>query len=119
MSGIIFFRTQNLKDCVSFYTKKLGMEIWLDQEACIILEKGNLLLGFCQADEPETSGMITFFYETKEEVDKIFLQFKQESITEPEENEKFRIYQFFAKDPEGRVLEFQSFLHPIKWTFEK
>jgi len=31
----------------------------------------------------------------------------------PEVNEQYDIYQFFADDPEGRTLEFQTFLHPI------
>lgn len=31
----------------------------------------------------------------------------------PRHNERYQIYQFFAKDPEGRNLEFQAFLHPL------
>ena len=31
----------------------------------------------------------------------------------PRENPDYRIYHFFARDPEGRSLEFQSFLHEL------
>jgi hypothetical protein len=31
----------------------------------------------------------------------------------PKINEKYEIYHFFASDPENRVIEFQSFLHPV------
>jgi hypothetical protein len=30
---------------------------------------------------------------------------------EPVENDTYRIYQFFADDPDGRAVEFQTFLH--------
>ena len=36
------------------------------------------------------------------------------ATSEPKKNEKYEIYQFFAQDPEGRVIEFQAFLHPIE-----
>jgi hypothetical protein len=41
-------------------------------------------------------------------------QLKQISTSEPAVNEKYQIYNFFTKDPEGRTLEFQAFLHPIE-----
>jgi hypothetical protein len=37
----------------------------------------------------------------------------------PRENPQYRIYNFFARDPEGRLIEFQTFLHelpPLKWS---
>lgn len=32
---------------------------------------------------------------------------------EPHLNEKYDIYQFFASDPDGRTVEFQSFEHEV------
>jgi hypothetical protein len=29
-------------------------------------------------------------------------------------NDRYRIYHFFATDPEGRKLEFQAFLHCVE-----
>lgn len=39
---------------------------------------------------------------------------KDTADAEPRENKDYKIYQFFAKDPEGRTLEFQYFMHPVK-----
>ena len=89
------------------------MELWQDQGKCKIFEKGNLQLGFCEGDEIDNDGIITFYYNNKKEVDKVYNNGKLEVIEDPKENDKFNIYQFFAKDPEGRTLEFQTFLHNI------
>ena len=114
MAGIIFFRTTMLRDIVNFYVNEMGLRVWLEQAECVILSHGNLLLGFCERDSPETEGMITLFYPAKENVDTMYNQLKHISTSKPVENDKYQIYQFFAEDPEGRALEFQAFLHPIE-----
>jgi hypothetical protein len=113
MSGIVFFKTKNISDLSRFYTEKIGMVIWLRQEDCIILRHGNMLLGFCTRGDVEVGGMITFFYESRREVDEMYEKLIDVATTQPRENEKYSIYQFFAQDPEGRALEFQHFLHPV------
>jgi len=40
------------------------------------------------------------------------------ATTEPRENTKHRIYDFFGVDPEGRKMEFQHFLHPTPEIFD-
>lgn len=114
MSGILFFKTQNLQIIKEFYRSTVGCSLWLDQTHCIILQHGNLLLGFCAANTCDTQGMITFFYRGKEGVDSLYNLLKDRAEGEPQENEKFNIYHFFARDPEGRTIEFQSFLHPLE-----
>jgi hypothetical protein len=79
----------------------------------VILEHGNILLGFCEHSEIDHGGMITLFYLTKEEVDSVYEKLKSIATTESIENKKYSIYQFFAKDPEDRMLEFQCFLHQL------
>jgi len=113
MSGIVFKKTKDLEQISNFYQNVIGMELWQDQDKCKIFEKGNLQLGFCEGDEIDNDGIITFYYNNKKEVDKVYNNGKLEVIEEPKENDKFNIYQFFAKDPEGRTLEFQTFLHNI------
>jgi hypothetical protein len=103
-----------LKDIVDFYVNEIGMHVWLEQTQCIILNHGNLLLGFCERTVPETEGMITLFYPEREDVDVMYDQLQRISTSEPVENKEYQIYQFFAEDPEGRALEFQAFLHPIE-----
>ncbi|MGM0511052.1 MAG: VOC family protein, partial [Thermoplasmatota archaeon] len=72
MSGIHFKTTEDLSLVKSFYIDEIGMEMWVDQGGCIILKHGNLLQGFCQGDEKETEGVITFFYREKEKVDEMY-----------------------------------------------
>ncbi len=109
MSGIIFYRTDNLERLREFYINEIGMRLWLEQADCIILKHGNLLLGFCDRGEIEKDGMITFFFETRDEVDVFYKKFKDQADDKPRYNEKYDIYQFFSKDPDGRTLEFQYF----------
>jgi len=113
MAGIVFFKTKNLDLIRDFYLSTIGMEPWLDQKDCVIMQHGNLLLGFCDRNTIDQQGMITFFFRSIEEVDSVYKKLKPISTTEPTENEKYSIYQFFANDPEGRILEFQCFLHPL------
>lgn len=113
MSGIIFFRTKDLMKIKEFYLS-IGATVWLEQGDCVILKHSNLLLGFCKSEACEKNGVITFFYRTKEEVDLAYSELREIALAEPKENEKYRIYHFFAKDPENRTIEFQSFLHPLQ-----
>ncbi|MBD3157644.1 MAG: VOC family protein [Candidatus Lokiarchaeota archaeon] len=113
MGGIVFFRTERLSEIEEFYEERIGMNIWLEQPGCTILSYDNLLLGFCQREKAETEGMITFYYDTTEKVDDMYEKLRDIAETEPQKNQKYRIYQWFAKDPEGRDLEFQAFLHDL------
>ncbi len=114
MSGMNFFRSRDLETIQDFYMEELGMELWLDQDKCKIVKDGNLLLGFCESETMDEGGTITLFYRTKEEVDEMYEKFKDRARGEPSENDFFQIYQFFAEDPEGRTLEFQTFLHKLE-----
>jgi hypothetical protein len=58
--------------------------------------------------------VITFFSETRDYVDMMYDILQDIATTTPAENLTYRIYQFYATDPEGRTLEFQSFLHDLK-----
>lgn len=109
MSGIIFFKTKKLEELKHFYLSEVECEIWLDQGDCCILQNGNFLLGFCLRDKPETDGMITFYYDSKIKVDRLYEKFRDSADAPPRDNPKYPIYHFFAKDPEGRILEFQYF----------
>jgi nitroreductase len=114
MSGIVFKKTKDLETITDFYQNKIGMELWQDQSKCKIFEKGNLQLGFCEGDKIDNDGIITFYFDTKKEVDEFYKNKDLKVTEEPRENKDFKIYQFFAEDPEGRTLEFQTFLHNTK-----
>ena len=109
IGGIVFFQTKILPELKDFYVNKLGCELWLDQGGCNIFKHGNMLFGFCQRDHADMEGLITFFYSSKEEVAEMYSKFKDVAEAEPIDNPTYRIYHFYAKDPEGRRFEFQYF----------
>ncbi len=113
MAGLVFFATENHDELVRFYCDELDCTVWLDQPGCTILQHGHMLLGFCDRDETDECGIVTFYYDDREAVDRMYDRLRGRADGEPVENEEYDIYQFFATDPDGRTLEFQTFLHPI------
>ena len=114
MNGIVFFKTRILDKLREFYIDQVGCELWLDQGDCLIFKHGNLLIGFCDRGEADRGGIITFFYDSQELVDRMFEKFESLAESPPKMNDRYRIYNFFACDPEGRTLEFQWFGHELK-----
>ncbi len=111
MSGIVFFGTESLERVVAFYVERIGAERWLEQPDCTILQYDNMLFGFCERERAETDGTITFVYDSDGDVDAMYDELTDRAREEPVENDRYRIYQFFAEDPEGRTVEFQTFRH--------
>ncbi len=111
--GIVFLRTAQFEAVRSFYLGCVGMTVWLEQPDISILQHGNLLVGFQRQSTADTDALITFVYDTREEVDAMYAKLKDSATTSPKENAKYRIYNFFGVDPEGRKVEFQCFLHPV------
>ncbi len=110
MSGIVFLSTRKREEIVEFYTTRLRMNVWIEQEDCTILREDNLILGFCEREAADTCGVITFWYGSNKEVDDRYVELADVAEGEPRENETYRIYHFFFRDPEGRRLEVQRFL---------
>ena len=112
MSGIIFFKTANLTGIREFYEGELGLKLWKDQGKCLIFNHGTLKLGFCEGEASETNGIITFVYDSPAEVDARYARLKKIATGKPETSEYYQIYHFWARDFEGRSLEFQYFMQP-------
>ena len=110
MSGIVFLATRDLPGIVEFYTRRMNMDIWIEQEDCTIMRRDSFSLGFCQRESPDVSGIITFVVKTRQEVDDAYEQLKDLADGRPQLSEKYRIYHFFLRDPEGRMLEVQQFI---------
>lgn len=118
MAGIVFVRTRALDAVRRFYRDRVGMSVWLEQPGIAILKHGNLLVGFHEQAEADTDSLLTFFERDREFVDRMYLEFRDEAEAPPRENPKYRIYHFYARDPENRRVEFQCFLHlvePPEW----
>ncbi|MEF8779930.1 MAG: VOC family protein [Haloferacaceae archaeon] len=119
MSGIVFFATERHDAVVDFYTDTVGADVWLEQPDCTVLEfvEGDadaFRFGFCDRDRTDDCGILTFVYDTREAVDRMHDRVGEAAREEPHENERYRIYQFFADDPDGRTAEFQAFLHDVE-----
>ncbi|TRO46689.1 VOC family protein [Candidatus Bathyarchaeota archaeon] len=110
MSGIVFLSTTMRDEMVEFYTSRFGMTVWIEQEDCTILREDNLILGFCQRDKADSCGIITFWVGSNGEVDALHAKHSDIAEGPPQVNERYRIYHFFLRDPEGRRLEIQRFL---------
>ena len=111
--GITFIRTAMMDTLKHFYLKEVGCDLWLDQGGCAIFQHGNQLFGFCEAAEAELEGLLTFFYTNTEMVDYMYGKLSNVADAPPMKNPKYRIYHFYAHDPEGRRIEFQVFLHEL------
>ena len=92
--------------------------MWLEQPQICILRHGNFLIGFHEAGSVDSGCLLTFYYDTNEEVDAMYPKLKDTASFAPRVNEKYNIYHFFAKDPEGRDIEFQRFLNDIDNNWE-
>jgi catechol 2,3-dioxygenase-like lactoylglutathione lyase family enzyme len=110
MSGIVFLGTNALEEIVEFYRSRMGMVLWIEQEECTILRHDNLILGFCQREDADTGGVITFWHGTNKEVDEEYERLKDIAEGPPKVNERYNIYHFYLPDPEGRKVEVQRFL---------
>lgn len=108
MDGIVFFRTEAHDEVVAFY-EDLGADVWLEQPDCTILQAGDFRFGFCDRDSADTEGIVTFVFDDRTGVDETYDRLAEQPQGEPEFNETYDIYQFFASDPEGRTVEFQTF----------
>jgi len=119
-SGITFLQTENLEETTKFYSEIMKCPVVVDQGQCKIFQiTKESYIGFCSHDflEKEQKRIcLTFVCDSKKEVDEWYeiLKDKEVKVKEPpKENTKFKIYNFFANDPNGFLVEVQYFLHPF------
>lgn len=113
MSGIVFFATTDRPTVVDFYTDRLGFDRWLEQDGCTVLRHENLLLGFCDGEDPDSEGIVTIYLDSRTAVETWHSRLHDVARSDPVENDRFQIYHFFGDDPEGRTFEVQTFLHEL------
>ncbi len=113
---VTFIYTRDLDESARFYAEVLGLEQVLDQGGCRIFRvAGDSFLGLCtdrKRTAPTGGFALTFVTPA---VDQWYEHLKDYGVTiesEPAENPRFHIYNFFARDPAGILIEFQRFLDP-------
>jgi predicted lactoylglutathione lyase len=119
-SFITFLQTDDLTKTTTFYEEIMNCKMVLDQGQCRIFQTANdSFIGFCKhdfLDKDKNTVCLTFVCDSKEEVDEWYQKLKSGNVpikNPPAENAKFKIYNFFAADPNGITLEVQYFLHPF------
>ena len=114
-TGVVtFFGTRNLEKIHHFYHDVLQLPLYKDQGACRIYQvPGGGMIGFCEHLEVKTEGkgpIITLLTDEVDNMHKLLVSKGYQPHNEPKTNHKFKIYHFFAQDPEGYSLEIQKFL---------
>jgi len=110
---IIFLGTDDLEATHNFYSDVLGLPLYKDQGACRIYDiPGGGRLGFCThipVTKAEKSPIITLL---TEDVDAVHTSIQQtgQNLDPPRINPRFKVYHFFATDPNGYWVEIQRFL---------
>ncbi|MFN7173079.1 MAG: VOC family protein [Fimbriimonadaceae bacterium] len=117
-SSITFYPVSDLARTRQFYGERLGLTLKLDQGRCLIYQvSASGYFGFCECpgvEAQDASPIMTFVCQ---QVDEVFEEWSAQGVeTEeaPKLNEKFQIYHFFARDPDGYRLEVQRFEDP-RW----
>ena len=109
--------TEDLEGTCRFYTEVVGFAQVLDQGLCRIFRtSGTGFLGVCQVRpgrwvEPK-GVVITFVTDDVEAWHAHVVARGAVPESAPSRSEKFNVYAFFLRDPNGYLLEFQTFLDP-------
>ncbi len=113
---VTFLHTADLAATHHFYTDLLGLDMVLDQGACRIYRVGrDAFLGFCEHFEPVDKRMGVILTLVTEQVDAWYEQLVARGVVfekPPTVNAKFNIYQAFLRDPDGYLIEIQTFRDP-------
>jgi catechol 2,3-dioxygenase-like lactoylglutathione lyase family enzyme len=109
-SMVVFYACDDLAETTAFYEELLGLSRWLDQPGCRIFDSGYGYLGFVERErEAEAYQCISFNYPNQEAVDAQYERLKDLlDCTLPQLHNRFPVYSFFVKDPNGYTVEFQK-----------
>ena len=117
--AITFLYTRDLETTARFYEDVLGLRAAVDQGDCLIYRvSAQAFLGFCQRENTpeEPQGVIFTFVSNDVDGWAAHLRSRQIPLEKhPTRYEKYGIYHLFFRDPNGYLLEIQSFEDP-KWT---
>ncbi|WP_131814334.1 VOC family protein [Shimia aestuarii] len=118
MGQITWVYAEDLGQTIPFYRDVLGLRIDRDSGAAMIFETApGAFVGVCEAFDDRVvepkGGMITLLVEDVATVDAWYQRMVDAGaipMRAPEKMERFGIYSFFCRDPNGYVIEMQTFL---------
>jgi hypothetical protein len=114
---VIFIFPEDLLASADFYERIIGLPLVQDQGDCRIYRvAGEAFLGICSCrpGRSSTPGSIVLTFVTPD-VEGWYAYMKSMDVptkAPPAETPAHRIFNFYATDPGGHVLEFQRFLDP-------
>ncbi|MEM6281217.1 MAG: VOC family protein [Chloroflexota bacterium] len=113
---VTFYYTHDLAQTADFYQRVLGLPLALGQGTCRIYRiTDTAFVGFCQHDSGPVHTYSTIFTLVTDEVDAWHDYLVEEGVEiekPPTLHEKYNIYHIFVRDPNGYLLEFQTFKDP-------
>jgi catechol 2,3-dioxygenase-like lactoylglutathione lyase family enzyme len=114
---VMFLPTDNQQKIIDFYEGLLGLELVRDQKLCRIYKTGpSSYLGFCERGytiPTDFRVVITLLIDDVDGVYKLLKDHNIETESTPEFSERFNVYQFFMRDPNGYLIEIQKFIEPL------
>jgi catechol 2,3-dioxygenase-like lactoylglutathione lyase family enzyme len=114
---ITFLETRDLARTADFYERIIGLRLARDQGTCRIYHvTGTSYLGFCQRpDAPAEPPRVVFTLVTDQVDDWCahLTRYGVELVKAPADNPPYRIYNAFARDPNGYLIEIQRFWEPL------
>ena len=113
---VTFFYTADLAATTDFYERIVGLPLVLDQGQCRIYRVASgAFVGFCtsQGATVNTDDVIFTFVTPAVDDWHTYLTAHNVSIEKaPSLNETYNVYHLFVRDPNGYLLEFQTFRDP-------
>ena len=108
---ITFLRVADLDRSHGFYGDGLGLPLVLDQGGCRIYRlTPTAFVGLCERENPGSEGVVVTI--VSDDVDgwySLMAGAGADVEGRPRDNPEYRIYHFFARDPDGHLLEVQRF----------
>lgn len=116
---VTFLYTRNLSATSRFYQEVLELELVLDQGSCRIYRVSPTgYLGFCEKEQTAENHPDIILTLVTSNVDEVYHRLRGKGVQfekEPVHNPAYQIYHCFFRDPNGYLLEVQSFEDP-RWT---
>ncbi len=114
---VMFLPTDNHQKIIDFYEGVLGLELVRDQTLCRIYKTGpTSYLGFCDRGYGIPTDYRVVITLLIDDVDGVYKVLKDQGIateSTPALSERFNVYQFFVRDPNGYLIEVQRFIEPL------
>ena len=112
---VTFLAVSDLERSSAFYGGTLELPLVLDQGDCRIYQASSTaFIGVCERpDSPEPGAVIITL--VSDDVDRWHVALSDAGVTcdkPPQRNDTYDLYHAFYRDPDGHVLEIQTFLDP-------